>query len=805
MVEKCEDVLGRIKRGLEFLTDDKNRNDVFEAFLLANQAMLMQRKHFQKALAKSNNKPEPPIQEETWRPFQIAFILMNLESLANKNSSPEREVVDLLWLPTASGKTEAYLGLAAFIMLLRRMRGSSKPDGGLGVTVLLRYTLRLLTLNQFERAATLMCALEKIRRDPQHSAKFGKFSKEPFLVGLWVGHSLTPNTPSQSRAALKGRSTENSPAQLNFCPWCGEKVSFDNFQVHPKRKWTIAHCKSQGCSFYSKDMLETDNALPIVTVDDDIYRRCPSMIISTVDKFARLPWKEDIGSIFGKIEKKCQQCGFISDTTKIDGAEHSSFHSGASKILPEKFPELDGPDLIIQDELHLIAGPLGSMTGLYETAVEYLSTQKESEKNIRPKIIVSTATSSGVDVQVKKLFDRNDTTKFPPPGIDWGDAFFWWEGESEGRTYVGVSYSHRSMKFTLGRIYASLLQRAFELLQSGTDEKELDLYWTLVGYFNSTRELGGTERLVKDDVINNIDGMAKLYPSHKNLGKRKIKSTEELTGRVKQDEIRKIRKRIEEKLSSPDSIDILLATNMISVGIDIYRLGLMVVVGQPKNSSEYIQATGRVGRSAETPGLVFTLYNPYKPRDLSHYENFIGYHNNLQKFVEPVSLTPFSERAIERGLHAVLIGLIRQTIPELSLNESAYQFMNLYNDPAVEELKTQILTRCKNVENIDEESDKFKFLDDRLNKITDEWRRYSEEKFDEKPQKKVYYWDKITDSPLKKFGVPTLKNTVYLMKSYARGIKKDGEKNEDSSFFPMETPESLRDVEAQVRFSYRRV
>ncbi len=199
-----------------------------------------------------------------------------------------------------------------------------------------------------------------------------------------------------------------------------------------------------------------------------------------------------------------------------------------------------------------------------------------------------------------------------------------------------------------------------------------DPWMTVAGYFNSIRELAGTRRLVEDDI------RARLRDAdQRGLAKRKVRAVEELTSRKSGTDIPRILERLEsvfdkttepqraaerkdgKQPSSPVPYDVVLATNMISVGVDIERLGLMLVAGQPKNTSEYIQATSRVGRSADGPGLVGTVFNWARPRDLSHYERFEHYHETFYKHVEALSVTPFSARALDRGLSGVMVALMR--------------------------------------------------------------------------------------------------------------------------------------------------
>ena len=516
---RCLSALDRMRDGLNML-EDVTRPEVFESFKLANRAMLDQRARYDFAVRvfkkKGAGRPPDAYRENTyfWRPFQIAFLLMNLRGVGDGQSPQgreQRETVDLLWFPTGGGKTEAYLALAAFSMILRRIRGADTDHMGLGVSVVMRYTLRLLTLQQFERAATLMCALEILRR--RNSAKLGS---EPFLIGLWVGYSLTPNSQRDSDDAIKKLCNgepprSGSPAQLNFCPWCGSGIKCDknqnNYYFDRKTKWTLVHCPNRGCNFYSQDRRDVMRAIPVVTVDEDIYRRCPALLISTVDKFARLPWKPETSSLFGLVDRRCPRCGFFGPSS-----DHPSYHRGSPRVTTDAFGGLNGPDLIIQDELHLITGPLGTMVGLYETAVGYLSS--DSTSGTVPKIVVSTATVRGARDQIRKLYNRKKLDTFPPPAIDYSDSFFWWESDEPGRRYVGLSYSHRSAKFALGRLYSSLLQRVFEVHRGGGDAGAVDSYWTLVAYFNSIRELGGAIRLVEDDVRSNIRNMIGILDFH---------------------------------------------------------------------------------------------------------------------------------------------------------------------------------------------------------------------------------------------------------------------------------------------------
>jgi hypothetical protein len=769
-IARCTRALERIRGGISLLEE---RPDVFEAFKFSNRAMLYQRSHYDFALAKFRGardigtRPETEIpNKHTWRPFQIAFILMNLRGIAER-SSPEREIADLLWFPTGGGKTEAYLGLSAFAMALRRIDGRNSASKGNGVSVIMRYTLRLLTIQQFQRAAALVCACEILRREDVKA-----WGSEPFLIGLWVGYRSTPNdfeTASKNLRDLQlGKPLkEGNPVQLSFCPWCGSEITHRNFYADPAREWIVAHCSNSGCDFYHNNPSDIARALPVLTVDNDIYKRCPAMVIGTVDKFARMPWRPQSSAIFGFVNRHCPRHGFL---TPAEGKHESSHADRGGRIVVNSIDNLPGPDLVIQDELHLIAGPLGTMVGLYESAVEYLSSRKVRSLIYRPKVIVSTATVKGVEYQVKKLFNRHSTETFPPPGINGDDSFFWWEVEEGAKKFVGVSGPSYSMKTSNLRIYASILQKALELKKQGAGN--IDPYWTLVGYFNSRRELGGSLRLLEDDVVRRIDGIVDLIEDHKGFEKRIMSKNRELTGRIDSSEIPMILSDLENTDNSGEAIDVLLATNMISVGVDVNRLGLMVVTGQPKNTAEYIQAVGRVGRRPGAPGLIITLYNPYRPRDLSHYENFVGYHSMLQRFVDPVSLTPFSDRALDRALHAVLIAMIRLKVPQLSAREDARQF-NAAN-PLVKEIISTLQQRYIKVESRMNSED----FSDEIKKIVEHWERL------ERKERRLTY---------------TKKNAWKDVEPGENILMKDvGEENEDAFL----TPSSMRDVEKEAHLFY---
>lgn len=651
LIQGATRVNRRIAAGLQAL-DDPN---VLEAFRIANRAIATS---MRRRATHNTDKTPDRIDAPKWRPFQLAFILMNLVGIAQPENC-DREVVDLLFFPTGGGKTEAYLGLAAFTLVLRRLRNPGIQ--GAGTSIIMRYTLRLLTLDQLGRAATLICALELERlKDPD------KLGIWPFEIGLWVGGSATPNlmgakgdkkekTARQMTLDYQGSKTKQSPIPIDKCPWCGTALTSQSLQLQPTVDQPLdlnLFCLNRKCDFRG------DRKLPIVAVDESIYRRLPCFIISTVDKFANLPWVGQTANLFGKVSSYDVN-GFYGAATP-----NQKGNTRLTKALPP-------PDLIIQDELHLISGPLGTMVGLYETAIEALCTQTLNGKPIKPKIIASTATVRRANKQIQALFGRQQVEIFPPPGPDRRDSFFAKTvspDEQNARLYVGIAGQGRSLKVVLLRSYLVLLGAAQKLWEEAGGAKNpdnpVDPYMTLLGYFNSLRELGGSRRIVEDEVRSQING----YHQHKRINEdigmfsdRKISDLPiELTSRVNTSEVAEAKGKLENTFTKPkEAVDVVLATNMISVGLDITRLGLMVILGQPKTTAEYIQASSRVGRNENRPGLVITLMNIHRPRDRSHYERFQSWHNTFYRSVEATSVTPFSPRAVDRGLAGVSVALAR--------------------------------------------------------------------------------------------------------------------------------------------------
>lgn len=625
-IEECARVADRMADGIAVLGHDSK---AFTAFRMANRAMAEQRGRT--SWIKGGREGDLAL-DGRWRPFQIAFLLLCLRGITDREHD-DRGIADVLWFPTGGGKTEAYLGLIAYTVFLRRLR---KGDNGGGVTALMRYTLRLLTLQQFERAASLICAMEvRRRRDPL------ALGTDEISIGMWVGAAATPNKMKVAKESLKklrkGEDLqEENPVQLGGCPWCGSTLDAWNYEISDDVTEMTIRCPDDECDFR--------DGLPVHVVDEQIYRVRPTLVIATADKFAQIAWRSDVAALFNRDR-----------------------------------PGAPPPELIVQDELHLISGPLGTLAGLYETAIDIAAD--------RPKVVASTATIRRAADQGRALFDR-EVCQFPPAGLDSRDSWFAVEtprDEKASRLYVGLMTPSTSQATLLIRAYAALLHHAAHV---EGDDAVRDAYWTLIGYFNSLRLLAAAELQVHDDVQERLG----LLAERAGVTPRPADGYAELTSRVKSSDIPTRLKELERRIPG-DAFDTVLATNMISVGVDVDRLGLMAVMGQPQTTAEYIQSTSRVGR--RHPGLVVTMFNAARSRDRSHYEQFASYHSALYRQVESTSVTPFSARARDRGLHSVLVGLVRLMVEDARENVAAQNIEEYLEE--VEKLGDRILDRVRSV------------------------------------------------------------------------------------------------------------
>ena len=695
IVAKQQIALRRMRQGIRLLARD---DDVWQAFTIMNQAMLMQWKV---------GEPDTTDEFFCWRPFQLAFILMTLESSINSDSE-YRDTVDLIWFPTGGGKTEAYLGLMAFLFLYRRLK---YPASCGGTVAIMRYTLRLLTTQQFLRANKVIFALELIRRESPDL-----YGQETFTSGLWVGGASSPNNYMQAQEVFEKE--QYSKLVLTQCPWCNSKFQKENYLAQEDSFDFI--CTNKDCDFGQSN----NQILPCNVVDESLYHSPPTLLLATVDKFARLAWEERSGAFFGEEDNK-------------------------------------PPELIIQDELHLISSALGSIVGLYEAGIDTALIAR----GMRSKCIASTATIKHASKQVKSLFAR-EMQVFPPSGLRFDDSYFAKTvplDQKPGRVYVGYLAPLLSRQNCMAPLAALLLAAPVHLFAD--DEEYMDKWWTQIVYHGSLKGVNNSRTLyqnqietrlnkliaghlkqeieairpgfVRDSKLENIADFQKvddpeiiqivdLY-----LPVREI-TVNALTSNQTAEENAEIFTHLAAEKHQPHAIDVALATNMITVGLDVSRLALMIINGQPLTTAEYIQASSRVGRG-DTPGVVYVNFYKTQARSLSHYENFRSYHDAFYRYVEPSSLTPFTYQTRQRALHAALVIAIRHSRIGLLKNESAEQFDD--QSDAIKKIVRELKIRCnKAIENIQEQQS----TDQHIDALIKQWQQHVDY-CDEQRTNLVYY------------------------------------------------------------------
>ncbi len=664
IISHQDNSLMRMKRGVAILAENPI---AMECYKLANAAMLvnmtMNRHPIEQdqllQFYQSTN-----FSDVNYHLFQLAFLLQNVDSVVNAESKERTDLVDILWFPTGGGKTEAYLLLAAFTLLMRR---TVHGQEGMGTAIIMRYTLRLLTAQQFERAVKLVLSLNFIC---DYYAK-ELTSSEKFYIGLWIGSKTSPNKLKDGEKSaeeinlkiMNSRNLETAKEENEFpietCPWCSSQLITENdrgiqssFYVNHKR--LVIRCPNQSCYFH--------DLLPIDFVDESLYNNPPSILFATVDKFAQLAWVFEASALFGI------GLGYLP------------------------------PELIIQDELHLISGPLGTTTGFFENIVDLLC----SKDKLKPKIIASTATIKNSSTQIERLYGKRKAFSFPPPGLDYRDNFFSVISEDKSmREYFGVYPTGKSFVTLQVKMIALILYVRWLLV----DDKvtNIDDYWTLVSYHNSLRELGRISNKTRDEIIDAYKHLVnKRFPDKRS--RMKINYPSELTSRIDGNRIRKVLSKVAQSCVDINDIDetikgatdIVFATNMISVGLDIGRLNMILINGQPRSISEYIQVTSRIARNKA--GVVVTLFNPLRIRDKSHFESFVHFHNTYYCQIEPISVTPFTISNIDRMLPTSLAVFLRikkgLVWAKDATDEVKVEFL-MFLTSCIEDVRTLSYASCK--------------------------------------------------------------------------------------------------------------
>ena len=700
----CGEFLSDIETGWRLT---KTNADVRKCLTLASRAMNQQRRAYGAPLRRvvagdgdrysveGSSPHATQTSQNFWRPFQIAFVLAMIPRFVDRRSADielrGKDWVNVIWMPTGGGKTEAYLGLASFVILWERAHITRLGRGNTpSMKVFMRYTYRLLTVQQVSRAASLICALELIRRNDVET-----FGSKELRIGAWLGSKVTPNSRSEAVKQLKklneARGGERKNFLLSRCPWCGTSMSDTNGKVIGYKAIAVgdgarvlAYCPDATCDFHIRDTNTGKGSviqvgLPFLEVDEDIYIGPPDFLVGTIDKTARIPWNPDAQSLFGLNAK-------VGD--KDPGKRRA-----------------EPPALFIQDELHLIAGPLGSIDGVFEILIEELCKQSGGRP---PVYIAATATTKNFEAQAQSLY-RRPARLIPPPGLSIDDSFFAKrDDETPGKVYVGVcATGSMSGLDTQTTALGSLAYHA-ATLGSGRLGANTDPWWSNVVFFSSRRALGLLSAAASTSLGQRIklfralsgrrSGPMKDGGPADGYADRGLRRNRELTA-TSSDDINKVLEDLSLGLPDRDTIDLCMATSMIEVGLDVSRLGLMTVISQPKTASQYIQATGRVGRDSSAPGLVVAVLKSTTPRDLAHYEGFSHWHRRMYASVESASVTPFTRAALERSLPSYMAGMLRMLTAGCEVEESLSRWSEAV-DRLLSHIPAHLTDETKNVRDV---------------------------------------------------------------------------------------------------------
>lgn len=599
--EKAHEEVRRVEEGLALIERDALLR---RAFALANRA-------FDEA---------PSVVHERWRAFQLGFVIANLASLTPETRERERAFVDTLWFATGGGKTETYLLFTLTAAFYDRLRGKRH-----GITSWGRFPLRMLSLQQTQRFADVLAAAELIRiRESLGGSEFS--------LGFLVGEAGSPNRiPSDPRPGEPDAKDPQMPLRYRVlirCPFCGAtnlRMRFDD------RRWALDHvCDARGCPWEGR-------SLPFRIVDDEIYRFLPTVVLGTLDKAASIAIQAAMRGFYGAPDGRCRREGHGFTYAPRSKTPHGCLFPGCTER-PQALDQdrtLFPPTVRMQDELHLLRDSLGSIDSHYEALLDALQRHWGSE----PKLIASSATLAGHDEQVRALYRRHGRM-FPIPGPWAGRSFWSHDSDRLARRYIGIAPRGVTLEYANDQL-TETLQRAVRRALHAPDE---------VG-----REIGVPASLLPDlvwaygvDVIygstlKDVEAAARSFESQIPI---EHLNPETLTGRTPLDEVRSIL----ERLTSPEQdfnerIHLVAASSMLSHGVDIDRLNVMIMLGLPLATAEFIQTTARVGRAH--PGLVFVLHKIGRERDAAVFRIFPSFVEHMDRLVDPVPITSKSRRVLE--------------------------------------------------------------------------------------------------------------------------------------------------------------
>lgn len=631
----------RYRLGLETLRRDTK---------LANAFRLMNRTFFRLGEASGGRI-------RAWRMFQIGFIVSQLPSLAVRELSDSASddyaqalraafsEVGVLWFPTGGGKTEAYLGLISVALLYDRLRGKTR-----GICAWMRFPLRMLSLQQLERLARVIAILNRLRAE-EPDLRVG----DPFAIGYYVGEGVTPNSlgDDDMRRYEQSKDLREEVRLLRKCPFCASHID-----IEPKRStWRLAHvCSNSTCFSNTSDSLGPyKGSLPVCIVDNEIYRYLPSVLVGTVDKLAIVGRNRSFAHLVRGAKQQCATHGYTSYDECIEHwAGCKAGKRDLSKLTPIKDP---GPSLLIQDELHLLRAELGVFNGHYEGLLKYLGTRAF----LPPKVLAATATIESYDTHAFHIY-LSRARRYPQPAWEHGESFYATSKPRRYRRYyVGVLCHSRAIEDPTLQILARYqkevrwlkanpgLAAAIMERTDATEDAVLDalrLYDLSLGYV-SRKATGGS-------LIDKLVRVERLLVAE-NLGTMQSRL---LTGDQTIEEVGGTLDRIErERIETGEPrLDVVIATNLISHGVDLERINMMIVCGMPSHYAEYVQSTSRAARSH--PGSVFVCFKARDPRESSQYEFFPAMHEHMERLIEAVAVNRFASFAVQKTIPGLLAGIL---------------------------------------------------------------------------------------------------------------------------------------------------
>lgn len=608
----------------------------------------------------------------SWRLFQIVFIVRILPSLLARevlDSDPRKdeiisssEFADVLWFPTGGGKTEAYLGVITTSLFYDRLRGKK-----VGCSAWIRFPLRMLSKQQLDRLARILIYAEEYRE------QCAELSGDVFSIGFFAGSGNTDNFLSK-KSKDRYFSSERSKQKrmlLHRCPHCGMKLNLE-FNEH---RWLIEHrCVNPGCFVAKSPLLQ--GVVPVYTTDSEIYRFVPSVICGTVDKLAILSRYREFSHLFGQVNGRCSKHGYFSDRCIVgaydewkscdEKAKSTKTYQEIVRNLREPFYD-PVPALLIQDELHLLKEELGALDGHYEGALQEFSRIFGHKPSDLPKVIAATATIEAYERHINHLYVRR-ARRYPSAGYKPGESFYATSKPTvDRRLYLGILPHTKALDEVINRC---LLLYNLEIMRLYQDADAWSRFEssTLV---NREAFLSLLTMYDLSSVYVNQKGMAR------DVSRRLMESTDVelrklwkgsepfeyhaqvLTGDNDMDVISETIDRVDADTRNrrfPAKLHSIIATSLISHGVDLERINAFFMAGMPSKQAEYIQASSRSARSHA--GMVFCVFRPNDLRERSQYQYFIQNHTFLNHLVDPVPINRLTSKVIERTVPGLLAGLL---------------------------------------------------------------------------------------------------------------------------------------------------